>query len=73
MNPTKSFLGVANGKFLGFVGTYKRIHLDPEKVHAIQEMQPPRNLKELRELQGLWPTSKDLYQIFQDVANPSLS
>ena len=38
MNPTKSFLGVASGKFLGFVVTSKGIHLDPEKVRAIQEM-----------------------------------
>ena len=52
MNPTKSFLGVASGKFLGFVVTSTRIHLDPEKVRAIQEMQPSRNLKELRGLQG---------------------
>ena len=52
MNPTKSFLGVASSKFLGFVVTYKGIHLDLEKVRTIQEMQPPRNLKELRGLQG---------------------
>ena len=52
MNPTKSFLGVASGKFLGFVITSKRIHLDQEKVHAVQEMQPLRNLRELRGLQG---------------------
>ena len=32
MNPTKSFLGVASDKFLGFVITSKGIHLDPEKV-----------------------------------------
>jgi len=31
INPTKSFLGVASGKFLGFVVTSKGIHLDPEK------------------------------------------
>ena len=30
MNPTKSFLGVASGKFLGFVVISKGIHLDPE-------------------------------------------
>jgi len=36
MNPTKSFLGVASGKFLGFVVTSKRTHLDPEKVLAVQ-------------------------------------
>jgi len=52
MNPTKSFLGVASGKFLRFVVTSKGINLDPEKVRSIQEMQPPRNLRELRGLQG---------------------
>ena len=52
MNPTKSFLGVASDKFLGFVVTSTGIHLDPEKVRAIQEMQPPQNLRELRGLQG---------------------
>ena len=40
MNPTKSFLGVASGKFLGFVVTSKGINFDPEKVRAVQEMQP---------------------------------
>ena len=38
MNLTKSFLGVASGKFLRFVVTSKGIHLDPEKVRAVQEM-----------------------------------
>ena len=52
MNPIKSFLGVASSKFLGFVVTSKGIHIDPEKVRAVQEMQPLRNLKELRGLQG---------------------
>src|SRR4051812_32802597 len=52
MNPTKSFLGVASGKFLGFVIKSKRISLDPEKVKAIQDMPPPRSLRELRGLQG---------------------
>ena len=28
MNPIRSFMGVANGKFLGFVFTSKGIHLD---------------------------------------------
>ena len=50
MDPTKSFLGLGSGKFLGFIVTSKGIHLDPEKVRAIQEMQPPKNLRELRGL-----------------------
>ena len=35
MNPTKSLLGVASGKFLRFLVTSKGIHLDPEKIRAI--------------------------------------
>lgn len=51
MNPIKSFQGVSNGKFLGFIVTLiKRIHRS-YKVKAIWEMQPPRNLKEFRVLQ----------------------
>ena len=63
MNPTKFFVWVASGKSLGFVVTSKGIHLDPgfvvtskgihldpKIVRDIQEMQPPRNLKELRGL-----------------------
>jgi len=38
MNPTNSFLRVASGKFFEFVVTSKGIHLDPEKVLALQEM-----------------------------------
>jgi len=38
INPAKSFLGMASGKFLEFVVTSKEIHLEPEKVYAIQEM-----------------------------------
>ena len=52
MNPTKSFLGVASCKFMGFVVTYKGMYLDPEKVRAVQQMQPLRNIRELRGLQG---------------------
>jgi len=52
MNSTKSFLRVLSGKFLGFIVTSKGTHLDPNKIKAIQDMQPPKKLKELRSLQG---------------------
>jgi len=35
LNPTKSFVGAASGKFLGFMVTSKGIHLDPEKVCVV--------------------------------------
>jgi len=53
MNSTKSFLGVSSGKFLGFIITSKGIHRDPDKVRAIQGMQPPKTLKKLRGLQDM--------------------
>ena len=52
INPTKPFLGVSSGKFLGFIISSKVIHLDPDKVKAIQSMHPPKYLKELSGLQG---------------------
>ena len=66
MNPIKSFLRVASGKFLGFVVTSKGIYLNPEKVHVVQEIQPPRILRELRGLQG-----RLAYIQTQDNTNPS--
>ena len=57
MNPIKSFLGVSSGKFLRFIVKSKGIHLDPDKIKAIQDMQPPKNLKELRGFQSRLLTS----------------
>ena len=52
MNPLKCAFGVTSGKFLGFVVRYRGIEVDPSKIKAIMEMPPPRNLRELRGLQG---------------------
>ncbi|KAI5316794.1 hypothetical protein L3X38_036501 [Prunus dulcis] len=52
MNPLKCAFGVTSGKFLGFVVRHRGIEIDPSKIKAIREMPPPRNLKELRGLQG---------------------
>jgi len=45
IKPTKSFLRVSSGKFLGFIVTSKGIHLDPGKIKAIQNMQPLKNFE----------------------------
>jgi len=50
INPAKLFLGVSSDKFLGFIIAYKGIHLDLDKVKAIQGMQSLKTLKELRGL-----------------------
>ena len=52
MNPLKCAFGVTSGKFLGFIVRHRGIEIDQTKIKAIQEMPEPRNLKELRGLQG---------------------
>ncbi|KAL0294849.1 UNVERIFIED_CONTAM: Gag-Pol polyprotein [Sesamum radiatum] len=52
MNPLKCAFGVTSGKFLDFIIRHRVIEVGPAKVDVIQRMPPPRNLKELRSLQG---------------------
>ncbi|KAL0285834.1 UNVERIFIED_CONTAM: Gag-Pol polyprotein [Sesamum radiatum] len=52
MNPLKCAFGVTSRKFLDFIVRNRSIEINPAKVDAIQKMPPPRNLKELRSLQG---------------------
>ena len=52
LNPKKCAFGVTSGMLLGYIISEKGIEVDPEKVQAIMEMPPPRNIKQLRGLQG---------------------
>ena len=52
MNPLKCAFGVTSGKFLGFIIRYRGIEVDQSKIDAIQKMLEPKNLRELRSLQG---------------------
>ncbi|KAI0516060.1 hypothetical protein KFK09_008732 [Dendrobium nobile] len=52
MNPLKCAFGVSSSKFLGYVVHHRGIEIDPNKIKAITEMPPPRNLRQLRSLQG---------------------
>uniref|UniRef100_A0A7N2N597 RNA-directed DNA polymerase n=1 Tax=Quercus lobata TaxID=97700 RepID=A0A7N2N597_QUELO len=52
MNPRKCAFGVTSGKFLGFIVRHRGIEIDQSKIEAIQKMPEPKNLRELRGLQG---------------------
>jgi Reverse transcriptase (RNA-dependent DNA polymerase) len=52
LNPLKCAFMVSSGKFLGFVVRHRGIEIDPRKIKAITELSPPKNLKQLRSLQG---------------------
>jgi len=47
----KCAFGVTSGKFLGFIVRHRGIEINQSKVRAIQDMLPPKNLKEVRGLQ----------------------
>ncbi|XP_049356393.1 uncharacterized protein LOC125821006 [Solanum verrucosum] len=52
MNPLKYAFGVTSGKFLGFIVRHRGIKIDQVKVDAILKMVEPRNIHELKSLQG---------------------
>ena len=52
LNPKKCVFGVQSGKLLGYIVSMRGIEVDLAKVKAILEMEAPRNLKQLRGLQG---------------------
>lgn len=52
MNPLKCAFGVTSGKFLGFIVRHRGIEIDQAKIDAILKMPEPKNIHELKSLQG---------------------
>ncbi|XP_042423426.1 uncharacterized protein LOC122011050 [Zingiber officinale] len=52
LNPQKCLFGAKSGRFLGYIITERGIEANPSKVKALQDMPPPRNLKEVQRLAG---------------------
>ncbi|XP_012849590.1 PREDICTED: uncharacterized protein LOC105969382 [Erythranthe guttata] len=52
MNPLKCAFGVTSGKFLGFVVRHRGIEIEQAKIDAILKIREPRNIHELKSLQG---------------------
>ena len=46
-NPRKSAFKVTTGKFLGFMVSQRGIEANLDKIRAIIEMAPPKNVKEV--------------------------
>ena len=53
LNASKCSFGVASGKFLGYMVTHCGIEVNPDKIRAINNLQPPRNPKEVQRLIGM--------------------
>ena len=52
LNPGKCTFRVTAGKFLGFMVSQRSIEANLDKIRAIMEMAPLRNVKEVQSLNG---------------------
>ena len=52
LNPSKCAFEVLLGKFLGFMVSQRGIEANPDKIQAILDMEPPKNIKEVQSLTG---------------------
>ena len=53
LNASKCSFGVGLGKFLGYMVTHRGIEVNPDRIKAINNLQPPRNPKEVQKLTGM--------------------
>ena len=53
LNASKCSFGVGSGKFLGYTVTHRGIEVNPDQIKAINNLQPPRNPKEVQKLIGM--------------------
>src|SRR5215216_4182499 len=50
LNPEKSVFGIPSGKLLGFFVSHRGIEVNPDKIKAIEQIQVPRTVKDVRRL-----------------------
>ena len=50
LNASKCSFGVSSGKFLGYMVTHRGIEVNHDQIKAINNLQPPRNPKEVQKL-----------------------
>ena len=53
LNASRCLFGVGSGKFLGYMVTHRGIKVNLDKIKAINNLQPPRNPKEVQKLTGI--------------------
>ena len=53
LNASKCSFGVGSGKFLGYMVTYCKIEVNSNQIKTINNLQPPRNPKEVQKLTGM--------------------
>ena len=50
LNASKCSFGMGSSKFLGYMVTHRGIEVNPNQIKAINDLKPPRNVKEVQKL-----------------------
>ena len=53
LNASKCSFGMGSGKFLGYMVTHRGIEVNLDQIKAINNLQSPRNPKEVQKLTGM--------------------
>ncbi|GLU15246.1 hypothetical protein SLE2022_317530 [Rubroshorea leprosula] len=61
LNPAKCIFSVESRKFLGFMVSRRGIEVNPEKIRAIAEMEPPKSVKDIQRLTKKGGSSTSVY------------
>ena len=56
LSASKCSFGVGSGKFLGYMVIHRGIEVNPDQIKAINNLQSPRNPKEVQKLTGMTAT-----------------
>ena len=56
LNASKCSFGVGSGKFLNYIVTHRGIEVNSDQIRAINNLQSPRNLKEVQKLTKMTAT-----------------
>ena len=52
LNPEKCVFGVPSGKLLAFFVSHRGIEANPDKIKAIEQIEAPKRVKDVRRLAG---------------------
>ena len=70
LNASKCSFGVGSGKFLGYMVTHRGIEVNPDQIKVINNLQPPRNPKEVQKLTGMTAALKRFISRSADRCKP---
>ena len=70
LNASKCSFGVGSGKFLGYMVIHRGIEVNPNQIKAINNLQPPRNSKEVQRLTGMTAALNRFISWLADICRP---